>query len=194
MNLLAYVLITPAPVFVWLLVTPRHQLVQLEVCPGLSSVHKAFINDVSPWNTVVISKNIPLAQILLLCYHTSPVCDSETNQASARDWQLFQWASKAKLCTWQSMTYPLPAHMPVPVQHEYNIQQACRDLAGRCVLSLGVLSDTHSTWIWDPRMMGEYCRGWASFQLWVAVGMHVESVKCDDKGMIPTAVDYSLPS
>ena len=48
MDLLASILITQAQVFAQLLVTLRHQLVQLKVHLGLSSVHETFINDVSP--------------------------------------------------------------------------------------------------------------------------------------------------
>ena len=47
MNLLASVLIIQGPIFAWLFEILKHQLVQLEVCPGLSSVHEAFINNVS---------------------------------------------------------------------------------------------------------------------------------------------------
>ena len=47
MNLPASVLIIQGPIFAQLFEILRHQLVQLEVCPGLSSVHEAFINDVS---------------------------------------------------------------------------------------------------------------------------------------------------
>ena len=90
--------------------------------------------------------------------------------------------------------YPLPAHMPVPVQHEYDNQQACQDLAGWCVLSLGGLPDTPPTWIWDLQMKGAHSRGWVSFQLRVAVGMHVESFKWDNKRTVPAAADCYLPS
>ena len=90
--------------------------------------------------------------------------------------------------------YPLPARTPVPVQHKYDNQWACQDLAGQCVLSLGGLPDTPPTWIWDLQMKGAHSRGWVSFQLRVAVGMHVESFKQDDKRTVPAAADYYLPS